>query len=151
MKKVHIGINNIGNIQLRMNGDKLRIDDANNDGVIECTVGNLRKTIRFIKEAYKNRHDPNLTPYGYGHKTIQLSHAQSLRGLDIFRANYIIMDNMPDIIKMLESVDIEKDKYILHKDKLLGLGIDELVYLKQTMKRRKKVFTDDNGCKYIEV
>jgi hypothetical protein len=151
MKKIEIGIDNIQDIYLRVQGDELRIDDESNDGVIECSIKNLRETIRIIEEAYKKHKDLSPSLYGYQCGTIQLSYYQTSIGKKVFSGNYIIISHMPAIIKMLKSVKVEKDKCILHKDNLIGLSINDLVYLKRTMKRRKRVLTDNNGCKYIEV
>lgn len=151
MGKVEIGIDNIGTIDLRLKGDNLRIDDFSNDGVIECTIGNLRKAIRIIEDVYKNRDNLISLVYGVCRDTIQLSYYQKSIGKNVFRSNYIVIENLPTIIKMLKSVKVEKEKYILNKDSLLGLGINDLEYLKQTMSRRKKVLTDNSGNKYIEV
>lgn len=151
MKKVEIGIDNIEDIYLRLQGDELRIDDESNDGVIECSLGNLRETIRIIEGAYKKRKVLNQSIYGYGNSTIQLSYYQNSIGKHVFRGNFIIISHIPDIIRMLKSVKIEKEKVILNRDSLFGLSINDLEYLKQTMKRRKKLLTDNNGCKYIEV
>ncbi len=151
MRKVEIGIDNIQDIYLRIQGDELRIDDETNDGVIECDIKNLRETIKIIEGAYKKHNDLRHHVYGCGRNTIQLSHYQNSIGKEVFLSNYIIISHMPAIIKMLKSVKVEKVKYILNKDSLLGLGINDLIYLKQTMKRRKRVSTDNNGCKYIEV
>lgn len=151
MRKVEIGIDNIQEIYLRLQGDELRIEDETNDGAIECTIGNLRDTIKILEDAYKKRHSLNNNVYGWASNTIQLSYYQASIGKNIFRGNYIIISHLPLIIKMLKSVKVEKEKYILNKDSLFSLGIDDLEYLKQTMQRRKKVLTDENGCKYIEV
>ena len=151
MKKIEIGIDNIDDIYLQLLGDELRIYDKSNDGVIECSINNLRETIRIIEGAYKKHKDLNPAIYGYGSQTIQLSYYQSSIGKKVFRGNYIIISHMPAIIKMLKSVSVEKEKYILNKDSLLGLSVNNLVYLKQTMKRRKRVLTDNIGNKYIEV
>lgn len=151
MGKVKIGIDHIGTISLRLIGNTLRIDDIANDGVIGCTISNLRDTIRIIEDAYKNYHNLDFMVYGHGRDTIQLSDYQRCIGKNVFRGNYIVIEHMPDIIKMLKSVKVEKEKYILNKDSLLRLGINDLECLNQTMRRRKKVFTDNNGCKYIEV
>lgn len=151
MKRVQIGISHIGDIHLRVDGDELRIDDENNDGVIECKFGNLRKTIQIIEDVYKQCNDLDQVVYGYGRHTIQLGFYQDRLGLKVFRANYIIVKHMPTIIKMLKSVKIEKEKFVLNRDSLFDLDISDLTYLKQTMQRRKKVLTDENGCKYIEV
>lgn len=151
MKKIEIGIDNIQDIYLRVQGDELRIDDESNDGVIECSIKKLRETIRIIEGAYKKHKDLNPAIYGYRSQTIQLSYYQSSIGKKVFRGNYIIIGHMPAIIKMLKSVKVEKEKYILNKDSLFSLGVNDLVHLKQTMQRRKRVLTDDNGYKYIEV
>lgn len=151
MKKVEIGIDNIQNIYLRLYEDKLRIDDESNDGVIECKLGNLKQTIKILKDVYKQNEDLRRDVYGYGRKTIQLSYYQASIGKRVFQGNYIIINHMPAIIKMLKSVKIEKEKYILNKDSLSTLSVNDLVCLQQTMKRRKKVLTDNNGEKYIEV
>jgi hypothetical protein len=151
MKKVTIGISRIGMIYLRVKEGELRIDDESNEGVIQCTIANLRKTIRIIENAYKKRYDLEEYIYGYGLNTIQLSYYQNSIGEDVFRGNFIVIEHLPDIIKMLKSVKIEKDKYILDRDSLFDLSINDLMYLKQNMKRRKKVCTDNNGYKYIEV
>jgi hypothetical protein len=151
MKKVEIGIDNIQDIYLRVQGDELRIDDESNDGVIECTIKSLRDTIRIIESAYKKRHDLTDHTYGYGGNTIQLSYYQNSIGKRVFRGNYIVISHLPAIIKMLKSVKVEKEKYILNQESLLGLSISDLAYLKQTMRRRKRVLIDDNGHKYIEV
>lgn len=151
MEKVKIGIDRLHSIRLRLSGDTLRIDDASNDGVIVCDIKNLKKTIRIIEEAYKNHGDLNQYVYGYGRNTIQLEYYQRITGGVVFNSNYISIQSMPTIIKMLKSVKIERGKYIFNKDSLLSLGINDLEYLNQTMRRRKKVLTDNNGCKYIEV
>lgn len=151
MKKIEIGIDNMHDIYLRVQGDELRIDDESNDGVIECSIKKLRETIRIIEDAYKKRHNLHGNVYGYGSNTVQLSYYQTSIGKHVFRGNYIVISHMPAIIKMLKSVKVEKEKYILNKDSLFSLGVDDLVRLKQTMQRRKRVLTDDNGDKYIEV
>ena len=151
MGKFEIGINHIGAIYLRVKDNELRIDDESNGGIIQCTAKNLRETIRIIEEAYEKCHDLNPAIYGYGCDTINLTKYQSHIGKHVFWGNYIKIRHMPTIIKMLKSVKAEKKKYILNKDSLSGLSIDDLVYLKQTIRRRKKVLTDNNGYKYIEV
>lgn len=151
MRKIEIGIDNIQDIYLRVQGDELRIDDETNDGVIECNIANLRKTIKIIEGAYKKHNDLIYHVYGCGRNTIQLSHYQPSIGKEVFRGNYIIISHIPAIIKMLKSVKVSKVKYILNKNSLLDLGVNDLVFLKQTMQRRKRVLTDNNGYKYIEV
>lgn len=151
MKKVEIGIDNIQYIYLRLCGDVLRVHDESNDGVIECTIENLRKTIRLIEDVYKKHKDLNPEIYGSHKHTIQLSYYQVTVGKNVCRGNYILIHNMPTIIKMLKSVKVEKKKYILNKYNLCSLCVKDLESLKQTMKRRKKVLTDENGYKYIEV
>lgn len=151
MGKIEIGIDNIQDIYLRVEGDKLQIDDESNDGVIKCSIKNLKDTIRIIERAYKNHNNLSYHVYGSGHNTVQLSAYQQSIGVYVFYSNYIVVSHMPNIIKMLKSVKVEKEKCILDKDRLFDLGINDLVNLKQTMRRRKKVLTDENGYKYIEV
>lgn len=151
MKKIKIGIDNIHDIYLRVQGDELRIDDESNDGVIKCSIKKLRETIHILEDVYKKRHNLQRNIYGYGSNTIQLSHYQDIIGKCVFRSNYIVISHMPAIIKMLKSVKVKKEKYVLNKDSLFSLGVDDLVNLEQTMQRRKRVLTDDNGYKYIEV
>jgi hypothetical protein len=151
MKKIKIGIDRARCIHLRLDGDKLRIDDESNSGVIECTIANLKKTIRMIKHVYDNHRDLDNIVYGADYKTIQLSYYQDSIGNKVCRGNYIVISHMPMIIKMLKSVKVEKEKYILNKDSLSGLSIYDLEYLTRTMRRRRKIMIDDNGCKYIEV
>ena len=151
MRKVEIGIDNIQDIYLRVQGDELRIDDESNDGVIVCSIKKLRETIRIIEDAYKQRNHLSINTHGYGRNTVQLSYYQTSIGKHVFRGNYIVITHLPMIIKMLKSVKVEKEKYILNKDSLFSLGVNDLVHLKQTMQRRKRVLTDDNGDKYIEV
>lgn len=151
MGKVKIGIDSIGNVSLRLRGDKLRIEDWSNDGVIECAIKNLRKTICIIEEAYKNHNNLENHVYGCGRHTIHLSYYQRTIGKQVFNSNYIVINNIPKIIKMLKSVRVEKKKYILNNNSLLSLGINDLIELQQIMKRKKKVLTDNNGYKYIEV
>lgn len=151
MKKIEIGIDNIDDIYLQLRGDELRIYDESNDGVIECSINNLRETIRIIEDVYRKRHNLQGNIYGYGSNTVQLLYYQTSIGKHVFRGNYIVISHLPAIIKMLKSVSVEKEKYILNKDSLLGLSVNNLVYLKQTMKRRKRVLTDNIGNKYIEV
>lgn len=151
MGKVEIDIEQIGTICLRLKGNSLHIDDLSNDGIITCGIKDLKKTIRIIEDAYKNRNNLESNVYGYGRNTIQLTYYQYSICKNVFYGNYIEIKHMPAIIKMLESVKVEKEKYILNKESLFGLSIDELDDLKQTMRKRKKVLTDRNGCKYIEV
>jgi hypothetical protein len=150
MKKIKIGIDRLGYISLRLNGDKLRIDDESNNGVIECTIANLKNTIRMIKHVYDNHRDLDDILYGAGCETIQLSYYQDNIGNHVCRGNYIVISHMPKIIKMLKSVKVDKEKYILNKNSLSGLSIYDLEYLTRTMRRRRKIMIDDNGCKYIE-
>lgn len=151
MKRIEIGIDNIQGIYLRIQGDELRIDDYSNDGVIECNIANLRNAIRIMEEAYRNRENLQEVVYGYGSNTVQLSYYQRSIGKRVFDSNYIVISHLPAIIKMLKSVKVEKEKYILNKDSLFGLSVNDLNHLKQIMRRRKRVLTDDNGHKYIEV
>lgn len=151
MGKVKIGIEYIQNVCLRLRGNELYINDTTNDGVIVCAIKNLRDTIRIIEEAYKNHRNLNIHVYGHGRNTIQLRTYQSCIGKHVFDSNYILIRSMPTIIEMLKSVKVEKEKYILNKDSLFVLNINDLENLKQTMRRRRKVLTDSNGCKYIEV
>ena len=151
MKKFEIGIDNIQDIYLRVQGDELRIDDESNDGVIECSLQNLKKTIRLLENAYAKHEDLSLTAYGVGRRTIQMSYYQNSIGKHVFRGNYIIINHLPDIIKMLKSVKICKEKCVLDKQRLMGLDVDDLEELRATMKRRKKVLVDSEGNKYIEV
>jgi hypothetical protein len=151
MKKVEIGIDQLQGIFLRQCCDELRIDDYSNDGVIECNIANLKNAIRIIEDAYRNREDLQGVVYGYGNNTVQLSYYQRSIGKRVFESNYIVISHLPAIIKMLKSVKVEKEKYILDKESLFGLSINNLAHLKHVMKRRKRVFTDDNGHKYIEV
>ena len=151
MKKVKIGIEKVNNIFLEIRGDELRINDYSNDGVIECKIDKLRKTISIIKDAYKNRNKIQGHSLGYGGKTIQLNRYQIDIGKRVFHGNFIIISHMPTIIKMLKSVKVEKEKRILDKDSLLTLCVSDLEYLNKTMRRRKRVLLDNNGCKYIEV
>lgn len=151
MKRIEIGIDNIQGIYLRIQGDELRIDDYSNDGVIECNIANVRNAIRIMEEAYRNRENLKEVVYGYGCNTVQLSYYQRSIGKRVFDSNYIVIEHLPAIIKMLKSVKVEKEKYILNKDSLFGLSVNDLNHLKQIMRRRKRVLTDDNGHKYIEV
>ena len=151
MRKIKVGIYNIGNIYLQVNGDIIRINDISNDGVIECEICKLRETIRIIEQAYRKQKNRDSVPYGYGKKTINLQFYQTNIGKRVFRSNYIMIIHIPDIIKMLKSVKFEKEKYILNKDSMLGLCIKDLARLNQSMRRRKRVLTDNNGNKYIEV
>lgn len=151
MSKIKVGIYNIGNVYLRVVEDRIRIDDASNDGVIDCKIDNLSKAIQIIEQAYRERTNLDISTYGYGGKTIQLQYYQIATGKAVFQSNYIMITHIPDIIKMLKSVKFKKEKYILNKDSMLGLGINDLARLKRTMERRKKVLTDNSGNKYIEV
>ena len=151
MRKIKVGIYNIGNIYLQVNGDIIRINDISNDGVIECEICKLRETIRIIEQAYRKQKNRDSVPYGYGKKAINLQFYQTNIGKRVFRSNYIMIIHIPDIIKMLKSVKFEKEKYILNKDSMLGLCIKDLARLNQSMRRRKRVLTDNNGNKYIEV
>lgn len=151
MKNFEIGISNIGSIHLEIQGDKLRIDDDYNAGVIICNIKNLRKTIYLIEEIYKNHQNLDSSYYGYNNKTVNLSCYQTRTGKRVCEGNYIEIRSMPKIIKMLKSVKAKKCKYILSKDNLFRLSPNELVCLQKTMQRRKKVLTDNNGCNYIEV
>ena len=151
MKKIEIGIDNIQDIYLRVQGDELRIDDESNDGVIECSLQNLKKTIQLLENAYAKREDLSLTAYGVGRRTIQLSYYQNSIGRHVCRGNYIIISHLPDIIKMLKRVKICKEKCVLDKQRLMGLDVYDLEELRATMKRRKKVLVDSEGNKYIEV
>lgn len=151
MKKVTIGISNIGSIYLRVKDGYLSIEDLNNDGAIECSIKDIKKAIRIIKDVYNNHSELSNIPYGSSGNTIHLGRYQISNGLKVFASNYIIISHMPDIIKMLKSVKVEKVKYILEQDSLLGLCLDELLYLKNTMNRRRKILVDDSCSKYIEV
>lgn len=151
MGKVEIGVNNIGTIYLQLSEDRLRIDDEINDGFIVCHIKKLRDTIRIIENAYKKRDNLHYSVYGSSHLSIQLTEYQRRINKAVFYSNYIRIDHMPAIIKMLKSVKVKKEKYILDNNSLLNLCINDLIILQQTMKRRKKVLTDNNGCKYIEV
>ena len=151
MSKIKVGIYNIGNIYLRVDGNEIRIDDNNNDGLISCKIDNLRETIQIIEQAYREKDNIDIVAYGYNRKTIQLQSYQISIGKKVFKSNFILIAHIPDIIKMLKSVKIEKEKYILNKDSMLGLSIKDLVRLTKTMRRRKIVLTDNSGNKYIEV
>lgn len=151
MKQVEIGIENIDDIYLRYEDGMLCIEDESNDGVIQCSLKNLQQTIKIINDAYRKRVGLSQPIYGSSRETIHLSYYQTSIGKNVFYSNYIRINHMPDIVKMLKSVKVEKEKYVLNNDSLFKLCINDLVYLKQTMRRRKKVLTDENGCKYIEV
>lgn len=151
MGKVKVGIERIQSITLRLQGDNLRIDDSSNDGMIICAIKDLKKTIRIIEHAYKGREDLSPAIRGFYGGTINLGYYQTSIRKQVFHGNYIETSHIPTIIKMLKSVKVEKEKYILNKDNLSCLSISDLEYLKQTMRRRKKVLTDNNGYKYIEV
>ena len=147
MSKIKIGIDNIDSIYLRVNGNEILINDLSNDGVIECGIDRLSDAIKIIEQAYEER----ANNYGFCDSTIQLQFYQTKIGKKVFKSNFIKIAHMPDIIRMLKSVKIEKEKYILNKDSMLGLGINDLMNLNKSMRRRKKVYTDNDGNKYIEV
>lgn len=151
MKKIKIGIGNIDDIFLESDGVTLCLNDYSNDGVIECKLDKLQETISIIENAYKNRNIIQHHSLGYNRKTINLVNYQTDIGKRVFYGNYILISHMKTIIKMLKSVSVEKEKRILEKDNLLNLCIEDLEYLNKTMKRRKRVLIDSNGCKYIEV
>lgn len=151
MEKVKIGIQNINDITLSLHGNELRIDDYTNDGVIECSLRNLKKTIRILENAYAMRDDLNYSAYGASRRTMQMAFYQSSIHEDVFRGNYIIINHIPDIIKMLKSVKVCKEKCVLDKQRLMGLSVGDLEELRATMKRIKKVLVDSEGNKYIEV
>lgn len=150
MREVEIGIRNIDTLYLQSYSDELRIDDERNDGVIECRFENLKKTIRILQDVYNKRESFNQYVCG-GRNTLHLGEYQRQNNLQVFRANYIIIDHIPAMIEMLESVKIKKVKYILEKDSLIGLNLNDLLSLKNTMRRRKKILIDNSGSKYIEV
>ena len=151
MSKIKIGIDEIGDIHLRVVEDRIHIDDFSNDGVIECKINKLRETIQIIEQAYRERINLDRNIFAHNRDAIQLQYYQKSIGKEIFKSNYIVIVHIPDIIKMLKSVKIEKEKYILNKDSMLGLGINDLMSLNKSMRRRKKVYTDNDGNKYIEV
>jgi hypothetical protein len=151
MEKVKIGIRNIEDITLHLHGNDLRIDDYSNDGVIECSLQSLKKTIKLLENAYAKREDLSFTVFGASQRTIQMQYYQTSIGEHVFRGNYIIINHIPDIIKMLKSVKICKEKCVLDKLHLMGLNLDDLEELNATMRRRKKVLVDSEGNKYIEV
>lgn len=151
MEKVKIGIRNLEDITLSLHGDELRIDDYTNDGVIECSLQNLKKTIRLLENAYAKREVLSFSVFGVNRRTIQMNCYQNSIGEYVFRGNYIIINHIPDIIKMLKSVKICKEKCVLDKQHLMGLNLDDLEELNATMRRRKKVLMDSEGNKYIEV
>lgn len=149
--KVDIGIRDIGLIHLGEDDDYLEINDWSNDGYIKFKTRNIKKVIHFIKNIYNNHRKLDGILYGYDRRAIKLECCQSKLGLNILKSNYITISHMPDIIKMLKSVKVEKEKYILEKDNLAKLNINDLLDLQRIMKRRKKVFVDNNNSKYIEV
>ena len=147
MSKIKIGIVNIDSIYLRVNGNEILINDLSNDGVIECGIDSLSDAIKIIEQAYEEQ----ATNYELYDNTIPLHFYQTKIGKKVFKSNFIRIAHIPDIIRMLKSVKIEKEKYILNKDSMLGLGINDLMNLNKSMRRRKKVYTDNDGNKYIEV
>lgn len=151
MGKVKVGIDKIGSIRLWVLENEIRLHDSRNDGIVACKIDKLRETIRIIEQAYRKRANLSSSILGYSGKTIQLQYYQTSIGEIVFRSNYIEIRHIPDIIKMLKSIKIEKEKYILNKDSMLGLCINDLVRLNQSMRRRKTVLTDNSGNKYIEV
>lgn len=151
MRKIKTEITNIGDIYLGVNGYEIRIDDKCNDGEIVCKIGNLRETIRIMEQAYKERTNLWSDVYGYNRNAIQLRYYQRTIGKEVFKSNYIMIEHIPLIIKMLKGVRFEKEKYVLNKDSMLGLCINDLIRLNNAMRRRKTVLTDNSGNKYIEV
>ena len=146
MDKINVKCDIPPRMTVSIQGEKIKIYDRINDGVIQVNYNNKDKLVKFIKDLQRDGF-PNCY---FGHdNTVNLSMSASRRPtVQFFTSNYIKIARLDCIIELLNGITKDKIKIMFDKS-LEDKSIRELLAIKRRIANKKR-YKQKDSVKYIE-